>query len=182
MKRMAYLLISATVLAGCGGDEAKTGDKSLLNFQEQANQRLGETTTTTAAPTTTTSVTGPGGKPYSQGGTAGATPTTARPTATTAPPTTTTTSPQATLEILIRSDNAETKFEPENAAVYVGSIVRWVNKDTVARSVEADGGQFRSPPIPPGGKFEYRAIKEGTFNYHDGTRPYAVAILQVLPK
>jgi plastocyanin len=178
---MAYLVIVAVALAGCGGDKAEVGDKSLLNFEEQANQRLG-VTTTTAAPTTTTAATGPGGKPYAQGGTAGTTPTTAKATATTAPPTTATTVPQATLEIAIRSDNADTKFDPENAAVYTGSIVRWVNKDTVARSVEADGGQFRSPMIPPGGKFEYRATKEGTFNYHDGTRPYAVAILQVLPK
>jgi plastocyanin len=126
--------------------------------------------------------TGPGGKPYSQGGTAGTTPTTAKATATTAPPTTATTVPQAMLEIAIRSDNADTKFDPENAAVYVGSIVRWVNKDTVARSVQADNGQFRSPMIAPGATFEYRATKEGTYNYTDGTRPYAIGILQVLPK
>jgi plastocyanin len=175
---MAYLVILALALAGCGSGKEKTGDESLLNFQEQANQRLGATTTTKAAPTTT-APTGPGGKPLSQNG---ATPTTARPTATTAPPTTATTAPQAVLEIAIRSDNAESKFEPENAAVYVGSIVRWVNKDTVPRSVQADGGQFRSPMIPPGGKFEYKATKEGTYNYTDGTRPYAIGILQVLPK
>jgi plastocyanin len=180
MKRLTFLVVSALVLAGCGGDKAEVGDKSLLNFEEQANQRLGATTTT-AAPSTTTSVTGPGGKPYGQGGTAGTTPTT-KATVKTAPPTTAATVPEATLEIAIRSDNAESKFDPESAAVYLGSIVRWVNKDTVARSVEADGGQFKSPPIPPGGKFEYRATREGAFNYHDGTRPYAVAILQVLPK
>jgi plastocyanin len=180
MKRMAYLVALAVALAGCGGDDTKTGDKALLNFEEQANQRLGVTTTTKAAPTSTTAASGPGGKPYSQNG--ATVPTTAKATATTVPPTTATTAPQATLEIAIRSDSAESKFDPENAAVYVGSIVRWVNKDSVARSIQADGGQFRSPMIPPGGKFEYKATKEGTYNYTDGTRPYAIGILQVLPK
>jgi plastocyanin len=179
MKPMAYVLaIVALALGGCGGDKAEVGDKSLLNFEEQANQRLGVTTTTKAAPTSTTVANGAAGGQ----GTTATTRTTSKPTATTAPPTTATTAPQAVLEIAIRSDNAESKFDPENAAVYVGSIVRWVNKDAVPRSVQADGGQFRSPMIPPGGRFEYKATKEGTYNYTDGTRPYAIGILQVLPK
>jgi hypothetical protein len=33
--------------------------------------------------------------------------------------------------------------------------------------------------IPPGGTFDFKATTAGSYNYHDGTRPYAVAQLQV---
>jgi plastocyanin len=87
----------------------------------------------------------------------------------------------ATLEILINGDSSgQPPVDPQYARVYVGSIVRWVNKDTVARSVKADSGQFVSPPIPPGGSYDYKATTTGLFDYADDTRPYVKAVLEVL--
>jgi plastocyanin len=81
--------------------------------------------------------------------------------------------------IKIQSDSAGYQFEPRVAAVAAGTIVRWTNTDSVARSVEADQGQFKSSSIPPGGSFDYATSAKGQFNYHDGTRPYAVGTLGV---
>jgi hypothetical protein len=185
--RLAVVVAVMAALAGCGEDN-KVGDESLLNFKEQAGERLGETTTTTAPPTTTTTApptqaTRPGG------GAQNPTPTTAttRPPATATTATTATTAPRAqvvTLEIAINSDNvADPPLDPQAARVFVGSIVRWVNRDSVPRSVESvDRKTFRSPPIPPGGSFDYRATTPGLFDYGDGTRPYVNGSLEVLEK
>ncbi len=188
MRRFAALLLAVLALAGLTGcgDENKVGDKSLLDFKEQAQNRLGETTTTTAAPTTTTApVTGTTLPAGGANGARGASPTTATTRPRAAAPgtvTTATTAPKpqvATLEIAINT-NAPF-FDPENGRVYVGSIVRWVNKDSVVRVVKADSGQFVSPPIPPGGAYEYKATKAGLFDYADDTRPYVHATLEVIP-
>jgi plastocyanin len=84
------------------------------------------------------------------------------------------------LEIKIQGDTQGSQFEPRLGQVRTGTTVKWVNVDSQARSVEADNGAFRSPSIPPGGSYELRAPAPGTYNYHDGTRPYAVAQLQVV--
>lgn len=85
------------------------------------------------------------------------------------------------ITVKIQGDNAAggSQFDPRIARVARGSVVRWTNVDKVARSVEADGGAFRSPKIAPGGHWDYTAAASGSFNYHDGTRPYAVGTLEV---
>jgi plastocyanin len=155
--------------AGCGGDN-KVGDDSLLNFKDQAQQRLGATTTT-ATPTTVAGAKGQLGL--------GAT-TTAPPkkVATTQPPVQ---QAQQTFDIEINSDGtSSTQFDPAAARVFKGTVIKWTNKDTVARSVEADNGAFKSAAIPPGGTFTFKADALGQFNYHDGTRPYAVGAFEVV--
>jgi plastocyanin len=132
-----------------------------------------ETTTTTAAVATT----------------AAPPPTTAKPAATTAPPTTappttvapTTTAPQDTsFKISINGDNTtSSQFDPSNAAVAVGTVVKFINNDSVPRSIVANDGSFRSPEIAPGSSWSYKAAKPGVFDYQDGTRPYAVGRLEV---
>jgi plastocyanin len=164
------VLCGVLLLAACGGDN-KVGDDSLLNFKDQAQQRLGATTTTAAVATTVA----PGAKGQLGLG-----------AATTAPPqkaVVTTQPPQQApaFEIDINGDGtASTQFDPAAARVFRGSTVRWVNKDTQPRSVEADTGAFKSGPIPPGGSWTYQAGTVGTFNYHDGTRPYAVGSFEVV--
>jgi len=170
MRRTIGVLAAAVLLMSACGDKNKVGDESLLNFKDQTNQRLGETTTTAAPVTTAPPTTVAGGKAA-----VGAT--------TTAPPRATTTTAAVTFDIAINSDSAgSSQFDPPSARVFVGTVVRWVNKDTVARSVEADGRQFASPSIPPGGTFTYRVSTAGRLNYHDGTRPYAVASLDVVSR
>ena len=193
MKRvlsLALALASTFVVVGCG-DDNKVGDESLLDFKEQTQERLGESTTTTAAPTTSTTAgksTGTTAKPGAAGPGATATTATTRPTQATA--TTATTAPQPTfaLEIFINGDDsADDPFNPQNARIYVGSVIRWTNNDKVARQVVFEGGKIApSPSIPPGGSWDYKATivsPDGEpFRYGDGGRPYVTAYLEVLPK
>jgi len=157
-------------VSGCGGNN-KVGSKSLVNFKDQAQQRLGATTSTVAGPATTAA----GGSGHL--GIGGATTTTAAPRATT------TVAPQQAFEIDINGDNSgTTQFDPPAARVFVGTSVKFINKDTVARSVESDNNAFASGPIAPNGSWTYKPAAAGQFNYHDGTRPYAVGSLEVVSK
>jgi plastocyanin len=187
MRRRAMVLLLAGLAlvtsAACGSDN-KVGDQSLLNFKEQANNRLGETTTTTAAATTTTAmgVVIPTTKP--KAGAGAATSTTVK-AGTAAPATTATTAAKPTQtirEIYIWGDNdpsGSTQLDPPTQTAYVGSIIRWINKDKVPRSVRADSGQFASPMIQPGASWDYTARTVGEFDYSDDTRPYVTGKLLV---
>ncbi|MBV8690918.1 MAG: hypothetical protein JOY57_04610 [Actinobacteria bacterium] len=172
MSRKVVVLVAVVLLAGlagaCGGNN-KVGSKSLVNFKDQAQQRLGATTTTVA--TTATTAAGGGGHL----GIGAVTTTTAAPRATTTAP------PAQAFEIEINGDNSgTTQFDPPAARVYAGTTVKFTNKDTVARSVEADNGGFNSGPIAPNASWSYKTSAPGQFNYHDGTRPYAVGSLEVV--
>lgn len=172
IRRRLCILVAALSLLGlgaCGEDnEVGTGVK-VEKGEGDANVRLGETTTTEAPPETTAAPT------------TVAPATTAAPKAapTTATPTTTAQQVQAFV-IEIHADNSGKKqFEPPQAAVRLGTVVRWTNLDTVPRSVESQAAGFQSDLIPPGGSFDFKTEEKGEFNYQDGTRPYAVGVLQV---
>ena len=157
-------IIAVVLLATACGDDTKVGSDKLLNFNEKAQQRLGQATTTTRDPTATTT---PAGGKAGLGA------------ATTVPAVTTTVRRAATFDIAINSDTAGNQFEPSAARVFKGTEVRFTNKDTVSRSVESDTRAFASGPIDPGATWVYTANTVGNFNYHDGTRPYAVGRLEV---
>lgn len=175
---MKYLVRVTAVLflllAACGEDN-KVGEDVDLGIKSQVEQeRLGARTTTTAPPETTV-------PPEQQKASVGAAPTTTAPP-TTAPPTTQAPEKVA-IEITINGDDSgTTQFEPSQARVFVGSLVKWTNTDSVTRSLEADDGTFASGPLQPGQSFTYRAEKVGRFNYTDGTRPYAVGALEVIAR
>lgn len=158
----AAIAVLTLALAGCSENNEVGGgiDTGQLGGGE-GGPRLGETTTT-AAPATTVATTAP--------------PTTARATATTAARATTTTAPQVSIEI--RITKAAPFFDPNQAVVPRGGIVRWVNTDDQPRSVASEG-VFASPPIPPGGRYEFRAGQPGTYTYSDPDRPFATGQLQV---
>ena len=86
-------------------------------------------------------------------------------------------------QIGIFADTSTTPgFYPAAANIYKGTVIVFTNKDSKPRSVASDPGDpgsFTSPIIPPGGTWSYTATALGKFNYHDGTRPYAVAYFQV---
>ena len=99
--------------------------------------------------------------------------------------TTATTAPanvQTIREISIYGDDAAQPLDPQIQTAYAGSIIRWINRDTVERSVRADSGQFASPMIKPGGSWDYTAGTVGTFAYGDDTRPYVKGELRVAKK
>lgn len=174
--RMATLAVAVLALSACSGSSKVGEGLEVKEGGQEANCRLGECTTTTTSTTTSTTIATTTSTARPSAAAAAARQTT---TSTTAP-TTTTAPKQATFVIKIQSDTASGgQFQPRVATVRVGTLVRWTNTDTVARSVEADEDQFKSPSIPPGGSFDYRAEAAGSFNYHDGTRPYAVGTLQV---
>lgn len=72
------------------------------------------------------------------------------------------------------------QFEPRVARIYPGTVVRWTNDDTQPRSVVAADGSFASPELAPGATFEHRFDRVGTFNYSDGSRPYAQGTVEVV--
>jgi hypothetical protein len=176
------MMAMALLASGACKSDNKVGDKSLLDFKDQAQSRLGETTTTAAAATTTTAkgaattTTKPGTKPG-----AAATTTTGR-AGTGATATTATTAPKAgptVREIDIYDDEAAEPLDPQIQTAFVGSIVRWVNKGTKDRLIKADSAQFVSPTIAPGGSWDYTAGTAGVFAYNDDTRPYVHGELRV---
>jgi len=187
MKRAVVLLVAVSALfasTACGSDN-KVGNRALLDFKDQAQTRLGETTTTTAAATTTTAgaAVPTTTKATTKAGAVATTAPTARsaaaPTATTA--TTAAKAAQTVREIDIYDDNDPNHdpLDPQIQTAYVGSIIRWVNKSKAARVIKATSGQFASPSIPPGGSWDYTAGTVGTFDYGDDTRPYVTGQLRV---
>lgn len=157
--------VLAVVVAACGSD-TEVGEG--VEVESDGSDVLGalRDTTTTAPPRLTED----GG-----GSATTAPPATAAPT--TAPPTT---QAQPAIVIAIQADTAGFAFDPQVAQVPQGRIVRWVNQDSQARSVVFADNSFTTGEIPPGGHFDYVADRRGTFNYTDGTRPYAQAQLRVV--
>jgi plastocyanin len=153
---LVVVMLLAVVTAACSSDNKVGSDINLKDLKGKGGTRLGETTTTVASVTT-------------------APPTTAK-TAVTPKPTTTVAQSIA-LEIKIQGPSPQ--FNPSQGAVRSGQTVRWINTDSQARSIQADGGVFVSPSIPPGGHWDLKAPAPGTYNYTDGTRPYAVGTLTV---
>jgi len=70
-------------------------------------------------------------------------------------------------------------FAPNTINVNVGSTVTWTNTDNSPHSVVADGGQFNSGSIAPGGKFNYAFPSAGAFAYHDGANPKMSGMVNV---
>jgi len=173
---LAALPITALLLvAGCSGN-TQVGNASLLKGATGSGGNLGGQPTTTLA-------SAPGATPTHRP----SAPTTAAPPVTVHTATTVAThtsaaptGPQVAIHISINGDNADMPaFDPSVAAIYTGTCAEWTNDDRVARSVIADAGSFHSPSLAPGATWTYCGTTTGSFTYHDGTRPYAVATLNV---
>ena len=157
---LAALVLALTSLA-CGGGSSVGEDIDPNKINGTAAPRLGERTPApTAKPTTAASN---------------------RPAAATAAAKTAAPAAQPSIVIKIQSDNAAggSQFDPRVARVRAGALVRWQNTDSTGRSVVADDGSFRSPKLAPGAHYDFTPTRAGTYNYHDGTRPYAVGTLEV---
>lgn len=71
-------------------------------------------------------------------------------------------------------------YDPYYIRVFRGGIISVTNRDSQARTVTADRGEFDSGSIAPGDSWTYEATRVGKFNFHDGTRPFVVGTLEVL--
>ena len=166
---LAIVLTSFGLLAACSSSN-KTGNDSVLEFDQEQAQKFGGTTSTTAAAAESTT-------------TAAAAATTTAPknvTTTTAAKATTTLPPEkqeVTIEVSINEQSPY--FDPSVVQVLVGSKVRFTNKGTNPHSVLSDTGAFDSGRIPPGGVWIFEADRAGRYNYSDGGRPFAVGLIEV---
>jgi plastocyanin len=166
MTESSRRVIAATLLivafAACKSDK-EIGDESLLDFREKEQQRLGQTSPTPSPPPQQAA-------PPSQGkqgvGQAAPQP---RPE-------------QPVIKVAINSDSAGSQFDPSVVRVSRGAKVSWTNQDQTAgaRSVEFDDGSVKSGQIAQGATWTWTADRVGKFGYHDGTRPYAVASVEVV--
>jgi plastocyanin len=165
--RPALVLCAGSLLLGCGGD--KVGSNDLLKFNDKVGGGLGQIA---ASPSPKVAQGGTASAPVQNTATNHPQPVQSKPPP---PPTTN----KFNIDINPDTGTSESQFNPTPAAVRVGTVVVWHNKDSVARSVVADKGAFNSGSIPPGGSYSYTAGTAGTYDYSDGTRPYAVGQLQV---
>jgi plastocyanin len=57
-------------------------------------------------------------------------------------------------------------FKPASASVPVGTVVVWINRDTVSHTTTSDTGAWNSGTLAPGARFKHRFKLVGTFTYH----------------
>jgi plastocyanin len=69
--------------------------------------------------------------------------------------------PEARVRVVI----TEFKFTPRNVQVKVGDTVVWTNQGTMVHTSTANGGQWNSGNIAPGGRFAFKFTTAGAFPY-----------------
>jgi plastocyanin/predicted small secreted protein len=175
-RTIALLVVALLTLAACGDDTSVGTGIDLDNLgAEDSDGAIRGTTSTTAEPEVEAQQEAPAPTPETTAPPATAPPETAPPQ--TAP------AEQPSIVIGINSDTSGVpQFDPPVAAVYAGSLVRFQNNDSAPRSVVAGDGSFDSGPIAPGASWDHRADAAGSFNYTDGTRPYAQGKIEVHPR
>jgi plastocyanin len=72
-----------------------------------------------------------------------------------------------------------TAYAPNPVVVAVGGTVTWTNNDTKTHTSTADGGDWSSGPIAPGGTFNMTFASSGTFPYHCTIHPGMVGTVRV---
>lgn len=160
---IAAVVSSGLLLAACGEDTSVGNEETFQFDQNAANELGGSTTTVTAAPETIP------GQTTTTAAAAAQTTTTVAQTTTTLPPD----QQEVSQEILIKDDSAGKQFDPVLVYIPVGGKVRFKNAGTASYSVVSDG-LFASGPIAPGAVWIFQPTAPGTVDYYDGTRPYAV--------
>lgn len=99
--------------------------------------------------------------------------------ATPSPTTSSSTSTVAASIVSGSSTLTTTAYAPNPVVVAVGGTVSWTNNDTKTHTSTADGGQWSSGPIAPGGTFNMMFTSAGTFPYHCTIHPGMVGTVRV---
>jgi plastocyanin len=64
-----------------------------------------------------------------------------------------------------------TGFQPVSVTITENDTVTWINRDTRNHQVVSDRGNFVSPILAPGRRFQFQFRDAGTFRYRDALNP-----------
>jgi plastocyanin len=72
-----------------------------------------------------------------------------------------------------------TAFGQNPLTVPVGTTISWLNNDNTTHTSVADGNQWASGNIAPGGRFNFTFASAGHFTYHCQIHPNMVGTIDV---
>jgi plastocyanin len=72
-------------------------------------------------------------------------------------------------------------FSPATLTIKVGTIVKWMNQDTVGHTVVADDKSFSSGNLNQGDSFSFTFNTAGTYAYHCSVHSNMKATITVVP-
>ena len=77
------------------------------------------------------------------------------------------------------STQTTTAFGQNPLTVPVGTTISWLNGDNTTHTTAADGSQWSSGNIAPGGRFNFTFPSAGRFTYHCQIHPNMVGTIVV---
>jgi len=69
------------------------------------------------------------------------------------------------------STQTTTAFGTNPLTISTGTTISWLNDDNTAHTSTADGNQWSSGDIPPGGRFNFTFASTGRYTYHCQIHP-----------
>ena len=70
-------------------------------------------------------------------------------------------------------------FGQNPLTIPVGTTISWLNDDSITHDTVADGGQWSSGNVSPGGRFNFTFASAGRFTYHCQIHPNMVGTIVV---
>lgn len=77
------------------------------------------------------------------------------------------------------STQTTTAFGQNPLTISVGTTISWLNDDNTTHTSAADGSQWSSGNIPPGGRFNFTFASAGRYAYHCQIHPNMVGTIVV---
>jgi plastocyanin len=77
------------------------------------------------------------------------------------------------------STQTTTAFGANPLTVSAGTTISWLNNDNTTHTSNADGTQWASGNIPPGGRFNFTFASAGRFTYHCQIHPNMIGTINV---
>jgi plastocyanin len=77
------------------------------------------------------------------------------------------------------STQTTTAFGANPLTIAAGTTISWLNEDNTTHTSAADGQQWGSGNIPPGGRFNFAFTSPGRFTYHCQIHPNMVGTIVV---
>jgi plastocyanin len=77
------------------------------------------------------------------------------------------------------STQTTTAFGTNPLTIATGTTISWLNDDNTTHTSTADGNQWASGDIPPGGRFNFTLASAGRFTYHCQIHPNMIGTIVV---